>query len=86
MGIMKASTGKLRDKLLNRKFFYTLKKAWVLIKRCSKEYNTIRPHGSLNYRLPALQILMLNTLNPFILNSEQDGTLTNFKSGTKTGG
>jgi transposase InsO family protein len=41
---------KLRDELLNGEIFYTLKEAQVLIERWRLEYNTIRPHSSLNYR------------------------------------
>jgi transposase InsO family protein len=33
--------------------FYTLKEAKVLIEKWRLEYNTFRPHSSLNYRPPA---------------------------------
>jgi putative transposase len=33
--------------------FYTLKEAQVLIEKWRLEYNTFRPHSSLNYRPPA---------------------------------
>jgi transposase InsO family protein len=39
--------------LLNGEIFYTLKEAQVLIERWQVEYNTVRPHSSLNYRPPA---------------------------------
>jgi transposase InsO family protein len=33
--------------------FYTLKEAKILIEKWRMEYNTFRPHSSLNYRPPA---------------------------------
>ena len=42
---------KLRDELLAREIFYTLKEAQVLVKQW-REYNHIRPHSSLGYRPP----------------------------------
>jgi transposase InsO family protein len=49
---------KLRDELLNGEIFYTLREAQVLIEHWRVHYNTIRPHSSLNYRLPAPETLM----------------------------
>jgi putative transposase len=45
--------GKLRDELLNREIFYTLKEAQVVIEHWRCHYNTIRPHSALGYRPPA---------------------------------
>jgi hypothetical protein len=45
--------GKLRDELLNRKIFYTLEEAKILIETWRKEYNQARPHSLLGYRPPA---------------------------------
>ena len=53
--------GKMRDELLNREVLYTLTEAQVLIDRWRKEYNTTRPHSSLDYRPPAPQSWLLNT-------------------------
>jgi transposase InsO family protein len=39
--------------LLNGEIFYTLKEAKTLIEKWRMEYNTFRPHSSLNYRPPA---------------------------------
>jgi transposase InsO family protein len=39
--------------MLNRKVFYSLKEAKVLIEEWRREYNTVRPHSSLGYRPPA---------------------------------
>lgn len=52
-GYIESFNGKLRDELLNREIFYTLKEAQILIERWRKHYNTIRPHSSLGYKPPA---------------------------------
>ena len=52
-GYNESFNGKLRDELLNGEVFYTLKEAQILIERWRCEYNTIRPHSSLNYQPPA---------------------------------
>jgi transposase InsO family protein len=52
-GYHESFNGKLRDELLTRELFYTLKEAKVLIEKWRLEYNTFRPHSSLNYRPPA---------------------------------
>jgi putative transposase len=52
-GYNESFNGKLRDELLNREIFYTLKEAQVLIEKWRLEYNTFRPHSSLNYLPPA---------------------------------
>ena len=46
-GYIESLNGKLRDELLNREIFYTLREAQILIERWRKEYNYIRPHASL---------------------------------------
>lgn len=52
-GYNESFNGKLRDELLDREIFYTLKEAKILIEQWRQEYNTIRPHSSLGYRPPA---------------------------------
>lgn len=52
-GYNESFNGKLRDELLRGEIFYTLKEAQVLIERWRREYNTFRPHSSLQYRCPA---------------------------------
>tara|TARA_B100002003_G_scaffold36281_1_gene31660 strand:- start:2476 stop:2745 length:270 start_codon:yes stop_codon:yes gene_type:complete len=52
-GYIESFNGKLRDELLNGEIFYTLFEAKLFIERWRVEYNTIRPHSSLGYRLPA---------------------------------
>ena len=49
-GYIESFNGKMRDELLSREIFYSLKEAQVLIEMWRKHYNTIRPHSSLGYR------------------------------------
>ena len=50
-GYIESFNGKLRDELLNGETFYTLIEAKVLTEQWRKEYNQVRPHSSLNYRI-----------------------------------
>ena len=61
-GYIESFNGKLRDELLDREVFYTLKEAQILIERWRIEYNTIRPHSSLGYRPPAPESIEFNKL------------------------
>jgi transposase InsO family protein len=56
-GYNESFNGKLRDELLNREIFYTLKEVEILTERWRREYNTIRPHSSLGYRPPAPEVI-----------------------------
>jgi len=60
-GYVESFNGKMRDELLNREIFYTLKEAQILIEHWRKEYNYIRPHSSLGYRPPAPQAWLLSS-------------------------
>jgi len=57
-GYVESFNGKLRDELLDREVFFTLKEAQVLVERWRREYNTIRPHSALGYRPPAPEAIM----------------------------
>jgi transposase InsO family protein len=50
--------GRMRDELLSREIFYSLKEAQVLIEMWRKHYNTVRPHSSLGYRPPAPETIV----------------------------
>jgi len=52
-GYIESFIGKLRDELLNREIFYTLKEATILIEQWRRHYNGVRPHSALIYRPPA---------------------------------
>jgi transposase InsO family protein len=51
--------GKLRDELLDREIFYSLREAEVLIERWRRHYNTVRPHSALGYRPPVPEAMLL---------------------------
>ena len=51
--------GKLGDELLNRERFTTLEEARVLIEQWRREYNQVRPHSALRYRLPAPEAVLI---------------------------
>lgn len=51
-GYVESFNGKMRDELLDRELFYTLKEASTLIDMWRKEYNHIRPHRSLGGKPP----------------------------------
>jgi transposase InsO family protein len=57
-GYIESFNGKLRDELLNREIFDTVFEAKVLADRWKREYNTVRPHSSLQYRPPAPEAIL----------------------------
>ena len=57
-GYIESFNGKMRDELLNGELFDTIFEASTLIEHWKREYNTIRPHSSLNYRPPAPEALI----------------------------
>ena len=52
-GYIESFNGKMRDELLAREIFYSLKEAQVMIEMWRQQYNTIRLHSALGYRPPA---------------------------------
>ena len=63
-GYIESFNARLRDELLNGEIFYTLKEAQVLIESWRCHYNAIRPHGSLGYRPPAPETVVLPSWLP----------------------
>ena len=57
-GYCESFNGKLRDELLDREVFYSLKEVQVLTEQWRREYNQVRPHSSLGYRPPAPEAFM----------------------------
>jgi len=51
-GYLESFNGKMKDELLAREIFCSVKEAMVLIKMWCKHNNSIRPHSSLGYRPP----------------------------------
>jgi transposase InsO family protein len=52
-GYIESFHGRLRNELLNRELFYSVKEAKVLAENWRLEYNHHRPHSGLNYKTPA---------------------------------
>lgn len=59
-GYIESFNGKMRDELLDREIFYSLKEAQVMLEMWRKHYNTIRPHSALGYLPPAPAALVLS--------------------------
>jgi transposase InsO family protein len=57
-GYVEYFNGKLRDELLAREIFYTLKEAEILTQHWRREYNHLRPHSALGGRPPAPETLL----------------------------
>ncbi len=51
-GYIESFNGKLRDELLDREIFTTLKEAKILIEQWRKGYNQVQPHSASGYRPP----------------------------------
>jgi len=51
-GYIESFNGRLRDDLLNRELFYSVKEAKVMVESWRLEYNNHRPHSSLGYMTP----------------------------------
>ena len=57
-GYNESFNGKLRDELLNREIFYSLKEAQIMIEQWRRHYNEVRPHSAIGYRPPAPQVIV----------------------------
>jgi transposase InsO family protein len=58
-GYVESFNGKLRDELLNREIFYTLREAQVLIEAWRRHYNAVRPHSALGWKPPAPETIIM---------------------------
>ncbi len=65
-GYVESFNGKLRDKLLNREVFDTLRETRILVERYREIYNRVRLHSSLGYRPPAPETVDLSTRTPIL--------------------
>jgi len=52
-GYIESFNGKLRDDILDRELFYSVKEAKVIVEDWRLEYNNHRPHSGLGYMTPA---------------------------------
>ena len=59
-GYIESFNGKMRDELLDREVFTTLREAQLLIEGWRREYNQLRPHSSLGYQPPAPEAVLVS--------------------------
>jgi putative transposase len=52
-GYIESFNGRLRDEILDRELFYSVKEARVIVEDWRLEYNNLRPHSGLGYMTPA---------------------------------
>ena len=52
-GYIESFNGRLRDEILDRELFYSVKEAKVIVEDWRLEYNNHRPHSGLGYMTPA---------------------------------
>ena len=57
-GYIESFNARLRDELLNREIFYSLRAAQVIIEGWRKHYNTKRPYSALGYKPPAPETII----------------------------
>jgi putative transposase len=57
-GFIQSFNARLRDELLNGEIFYSLNEARIVIESWRRHYNTLRPHRSLGYKLPAPEVFV----------------------------
>ena len=75
-GYVESFNGKLRDELLDREIFSTLKEVAVLTEDWRQIYNRIRPHSALGYRTPVPEAILLGASNDTLPRPGAVGTLT----------
>jgi hypothetical protein len=63
-GYCESFNSKLRDELLKSEIFFTLTEAQIVIESWRRHYNTARPHSSLGYKPPALEVLLWLAAQP----------------------
>ena len=57
-GFIESFNARLRDELLDGEIFYSLAEAKIVIESWRRNYNTVRPHGSLGYKPPAPEVFV----------------------------
>ncbi len=57
-GYVESFNARFRDELLDGEVFYSLREAQVTIESWHRHYNTVRPHGSINYKPPAPKVFL----------------------------
>jgi transposase InsO family protein len=58
-GYIESFNGKMRDELLNREIFYSVREAQIVIEQWRRGYNMVRPHSALGYRPPGPEAIVI---------------------------
>jgi transposase InsO family protein len=58
-GYIESFNGMMRDDLLDREIFYSVREEQVLIEQWRREYKTVRPHSALGYQPPAQETIFI---------------------------
>ena len=66
-GYVESFNGKLRDELLDREVFYTLRETQILVEQYRQSYNRFRPHSSPGYRPPAPETVSTSIVMPTLV-------------------
>jgi len=57
-GYIESFNARLRDELLDGEIFYMLREAEMVIGSWRRHYNTVRPHASIGYPVPAPEVFV----------------------------
>ena len=57
-GYVESFNARFRDELLDGEIFYSLRESQLIIESWRRHYNTVRPHGSINYKPPAPEVFV----------------------------
>lgn len=57
-GYVESFNAHLRDELLDCEIFYSLREAQIVTENWRRHFNTVRPHESLGYKPPALEVFV----------------------------
>ncbi len=57
-GYIESFNARFRDELLDGEIFYSLREAQVVIESWRRHFNTVRPHGAINYKPPAPEVFV----------------------------
>lgn len=57
-GFIESFNARLRDELLDGEIFYTLAEAKIVVESWRRHFNTVRPHGSIEYKPPAPEVFV----------------------------
>lgn len=84
-GYIESFNAKLRDELIDRAIFYTLREAQILIDGWRRHYNGVRPHSSAGYRPPAPETVIWRLASVGGRSTGQPLALSHARTNNQTG-